>query len=90
MLTVGTALPALFLIVLGLTSSLVDTPLELVLPLGMGISIGSLSYWFGRFTLAVWSEKKKSGRISEPGWWPFAVCFLAMIAALASIPFLDS
>jgi hypothetical protein len=85
-LTAGTAVLALFLLAIGFAPGVNRrTPADWLLPLGFGVAMGALSYAFGRFTLAAWSEKRRTP-IMGPGLWPFGVCLIAIMVALASIP----
>jgi hypothetical protein len=86
-LTVGTAVPALFLLAIGVAPGINrTTPADWLLPLGFGVALGALSYAFGRLTVAAWTEKRRALPITGPGLWPFGVSLLAIVLALASIP----
>jgi hypothetical protein len=85
-LTIGTGLPALFLLAIGAAPGINrQAPSDWLLPLGFGVAFGALAYGFGRVTLAAWSETR-TRRTTEPGYWPYAMCLLAIVVALASIP----
>lgn len=85
-LAVFLGLIGLALLVGCLAELLADEP-DAILLLGFGSSFAFLSYGFGRIGVSAFTESRRRP-VAEPGFLPFVLAVVGVVAGLASIPFL--